>query len=219
MAELKTVRVQAGNMGNNNYILYAEGRTDCILVDASGDGQALRQALEQLGLTPALLLLTHGHFDHILAVTILRETFKIPVAIHEADALYLRDPAYNLSEKTFGHPFVAEKAEQTLQDGEIVQAAGLELTVLHTPGHSPGSVCFVCEQTLITGDTLFHRGMGRVDLPGSQPQHMMASLQRLFALPGDYDVLPGHNSLTTLDAERAIHGVTKGSDAPSPAGK
>ncbi len=206
MGTINVTRVQAGLMGNNTYFLYIDGHDDCVVIDAAGDGTEICDALTTLGKTPQMLLLTHGHFDHIGGAKMLKDRYKMPIAIHEADAIKLVDANENLSVFVGTKPVTAPAADVFLSDGEILDVAGMRIEVMHTPGHSPGSVCFRCEDILVTGDTLFCRGYGRTDFPGGSTEALKQSLQRLFELPGDYTVLPGHNDRTTLDAERKANG-------------
>lgn len=204
MAENKNAklsRVCAGDMGNNSYILYADGRQDCIIIDTAGDGSEIIRALEKLGRKPALLLLTHGHFDHIAGVEKLREAFAMPVAIHKGEGSALSDPKVNLSAFS-GRPLSVADAEMLLEDGQRIEMAGVILDVIHTPGHSPGGATFLWDNALFTGDTLFQNSVGRTDFPGSSLDGLIASLGKLFALEGDYAVFPGHYDQSTLNRER-----------------
>ena len=198
---IKMSYVCAGDMGNNSYILYADDREDCVVIDTAGDGSEIIQALQKLGRKPALLLLTHGHFDHIMGLPKLREAYEMPVAIHKDEAHALSDPEMNLSMLT-GRPLKMPDAEMLLEDGQRVESAGIDLEVIHTPGHSPGSVSFLCGNAVFSGDTLFQNSVGRTDFPGSSLEELIASLGRLFALEGNLDVFPGHSGFSTLDAER-----------------
>ncbi|MEG1858036.1 MAG: MBL fold metallo-hydrolase, partial [Pseudoflavonifractor sp.] len=143
------------------------------------------------GLIPRLILLTHGHFDHTGGVIALRQALNIPVYLHPADRAMLGGRVM---------PAIGETADYC--DGDTLTMGALTIHVLHTPGHTPGGVTLRVEDALFTGDTLFCGSMGRTDLEGGSHEEIMASLRRLAALPGDYRVLPGHESTSTLDDER-----------------
>jgi len=140
------------------------------------------------------VLLTHGHFDHVGGVRGIAEKTNCPVYIHEKD---LSQPA----EMTAGPLYYTH----TYGEGDMLSLAGLSVRVLHTPGHTQGSVCLLCEDTMFSGDTLFMGSMGRVDFPGGSWNQMMASLDRLKTLPGDYRVYPGHGPATRLSEERQFN--------------
>ena len=150
------------------------------------------EAAQRYGLTIRAVLLTHGHFDHVGGVRGVAEAARCPVWLCEADTA--------LPERLTAGPLYYT---DTYADGDTVEVGSLRFTALETPGHTPGSVCLLCENVLFSGDTLFAGSCGRVDLAGGVPAQMGTSLKRLAELPGNYAVLPGHGPATTLDAERA----------------
>jgi glyoxylase-like metal-dependent hydrolase (beta-lactamase superfamily II) len=141
--------------------------------------------------------LTHGHFDHVGGVKEIAKETGCPV--------FLRQEERNLPEMMTDGPLYS-----TDSYGENLTVAGLTFTVLHTPGHTPGSVCLICEDVIFSGDTLFAGSCGRTDFPGSDPKEMVLSLKRLAALPGEYDVFPGHAEATTLSYEREHNPYMRG---------
>lgn len=146
------------------------------------------------------MLLTHAHFDHMLyARPWLKDGVKLYV--HKLDAAALADPSLNLS-GVIGAQLTLPEADVLLEDGDKVEEAGLCFEVLHTPGHTPGSVCYQHEKTLFCGDTLFYQGYGRVDLAGGNSLQMALSLKRLLKLPGDVICYPGHGMKTKIAWER-----------------
>ncbi len=194
-------RLVVGKLQTNCYILKEEGDRRAVLIDPGDDPIYIKSELLDMDAYPALILLTHGHFDHILALDLVR-TDKSVVCIHEADAEMLtkRDmfTAYLDND-----PRPLRPADRVFGKNErYVSEAGFNFEVLHTPGHTKGSVCYQFGDLLFTGDTLFCGGMGRVDFPGGNEEEMMASLRKLHSIPGDMDVFPGHDRATTLDEER-----------------
>ena len=187
----------------NAYLLNLDGRGDCVLIDPGSDADKLLAAVGQRSL--AAIVLTHGHFDHILAAQPLAETTGAGIYIHPEDMEMVNDPALNglrdlTSARVHDLPLI-----RTRPLGEALSAAGLDFAVLHTPGHSRGSVCLYLkdEDVLFSGDTLFEAGYGRLDLHGGSTYDMLASLKALFALPDDTRVYPGHGGPTTIARERA----------------
>ena len=178
-------------LGANCYLLKSGDRG--LVIDPGGDAESVMAACSELGFTPEAILLTHGHFDHVGAVAGLVEHFPdLPAYCHVSDVSGVPGDFTWLKGPTW----------KPLTDGQALDVAGLSIKVLHTPGHSPGSCCFLLGEHLFTGDVLFRYSMGRTDLPGGDNGQMMESLKRLAALPGDYKVYPGHDSATTLDFER-----------------
>ena len=178
-------------LGANCYLVQKGDRG--FLVDPGGAAETVIQACNELGFTPEAILLTHGHFDHVGAVAELVEHWPdLPVYCHVND----------VSDVPGDFTWLKGPTWKPLTDGQILDLAGLQIETLHTPGHSPGSCCFLVGGHLFTGDVLFRFSMGRTDLPGGDNGQMTASLKRLAALPGDYQVYPGHDSPTTLDHER-----------------
>ena len=181
-----------GPIETNCYIIYNEDAKSALVIDPGDEAERILARLEALELRPAAILLTHGHFDHVEAVKALAEMTGAPVYLHPAD---LALP-----------PWLTRPLPETLplSDGQRLSFDGMELEVLHTPGHTPGGVCFLWgrEGVIFTGDTLFAGACGRTDLGGSWPQ-LAASLRRLAALEGSYSVYPGHGEPTDLDTERA----------------
>ena len=178
-----------GSYQTNCYMLWQKGREDCVLIDPGSAHKEILEIVEKQGKTVAAILLTHGHFDHVGAVRKIAEQAKCPV--------YLCP-----EEKKLPVFMTAGPLYSTDGYGDSVCVAGLQFEVLPTPGHTPGSVCLLCEGMLFSGDTLFAGSCGRTDFPGSDPKAMKASLQKLKMLPGDFRVFPGHGEDTTLSYER-----------------
>ena len=197
---MKIQALQVGPIGTNCYIFCDEGAKVCGIVDPGGEPEVILDAVKKLGCTVDKILLTHGHYDHTGAVPALLRTLPpTAVYIHEADFDFPSPQLFPLkTELTQG----ALGGVSFYGEGDRITVGTLELQVLHTPGHSEGSVTLACEDTLFCGDTLFAGSCGRTDFPGGSMKAMMASLARLAALPGDYRVLPGHMEPSTLERER-----------------
>ena len=180
-----------GPLATNCYLVWQEGRTDAVIVDPAANSRKITAALQERGLMPVCFLLTHAHFDHIGALKpLLAAAPDARVYVGNADKDDPCDMAYDLLTYT-----------DTYQDGDTVEAAGLRFRVLGTPGHTPGSVCLLCGETLFSGDTLFAGSYGRTDFKGGSMQDMYASLQKLAALPPQTRVLPGHGPESTIEDE------------------
>lgn len=196
-------RVICGLIQENCYIVRAEGRDDCVVVDPGDDYPKLKAAIGE-GRVGAVLL-THGHFDHIMAAGQMAKDFGAPVYVGAEDAEMLND----IEKCDYTGMLGLDRADwpvidPTPFDGAL-SACGMDFTVLPTPGHSRGSVCLYLAQegALFSGDTLFRAGYGRLDLYGGKMGDMLRSLKALFALPGDVAVYPGHGEATTIGEERA----------------
>lgn len=192
--------LQLGQIGTNCYIFYQAGGAKCGIVDPGDQGEQVAEWLKQQGLEPEAVLLTHGHFDHILGIPGLREAWpELPVYCHSADM------GEGDTTRVFGQSFPTVRSfgnVTSYQEGDVVNVAGFDIEVLETPGHTPGSVTLRAGDVLFTGDTLFEGSMGRTDLPGGDEGQIMKSLKRLAQLEGDYQVLPGHEGQSTLERER-----------------
>jgi glyoxylase-like metal-dependent hydrolase (beta-lactamase superfamily II) len=171
-----------------------------VVIDPAGDAERLLEALQDA--TVETIVLTHGHFDHLGAVATLMEATAAPLAIHRLDADAAADPSANLSGLS-GGDVCAPQADIILEDGDTVSVGLLRLKVLHTPGHTPGSICLYAPGHLFSGDTLFAGSVGRTDLPGGDARALQASIRdRLAALPDDTRVYPGHGPESTIASER-----------------
>ena len=186
---MKTLTV--GSYCTNCYMVWGENSDSCVLIDPGYEPELLLEQVQLAGKKLQAILLTHGHFDHIGGVKPLMEQTGCRVYICKED-LNLNPM---LTAGLLAHT-------DTYADGDTLELAGLHFAVMHTPGHTPGGVCLLCEDTIFAGDTLFAGTCGRTDLPGSDHRQMVNSLRRLSQLEGDYRVLPGHGSASRLDWER-----------------
>lgn len=186
MLQMKALSV--GALATCCYIVWDDASASCVVIDPGDEAERIRRACE--GHRIEAILLTHGHFDHIGAV---RELAKdgAEIVIHSADAPMLLDERLNASWLVGDH-ITAPEATRTIAEGDVLHYAGVAFKVLHTPGHTPGCVCYQAGECLFTGDTLFHFGYGRTDLPGGSMQQLAASLRRLQPLARQCEVYPGH---------------------------
>lgn len=177
-----------GPIGTCCYVVWREGWEDCVVIDPGAEPERIRQSLE--GRRIAAILLTHGHFDHIGGVEGLMGP-DTDLVIHRLDAPMLKNPETNVC-WMIGETITAPEATVLVRDGDVISFAGIDFTVLHTPGHTPGGACYQAEDALFTGDTMFHAGYGRTDLPGGSDAELGRSLHRLYPLARKYTVYPGH---------------------------
>ena len=188
---LKVHALALGAYQTNCYIIHDEHSKTCCVIDPGYDADTILDKLETLGLTLEAILLTHCHFDHVGAVKDLAAETQCDVYLHPDD---LSMPPM----MTAGQLYYTK----TYAEGSRLQLAGLDIAVLHTPGHTPGSVCLLTETTIFSGDTLFQGSCGRTDLPGGDWATITKSLKRLAALEGNFWVFSGHGGSTTLRDEK-----------------
>lgn len=201
MEDLKMKTCVLGMVSTNCYIVY-RGQ-EAVVIDPADNADYIVNQCRELGIVPAAILLTHGHFDHILAVGDLKKRLHIPVYAGEGEAPLLQDTALNLS-SSFGKNCTV-KADRLLQDGETVELLGQPWKVIATPGHTGGSVCYLVEgeQVLFSGDTLFAGSYGRTDMPTGNQREIVQSLkEKLFTLPEEITVYPGHGDPTDIGYEK-----------------
>ena len=192
-----------GMVGTNCYVVYNENTKECFVVDPAAPSAPLVEFIQTEGLQLQGILLTHGHFDHVMGIEGWTKEFDIPVYIYKDEAAILRDPALNLS-SMFGTSYAYEKVT-CLSDGEKLVLAGYTFEVIHTPGHTSGGCCYYVkdEEVLFSGDTLFCRSVGRSDFPTGSASVLVKSIQeKLFSLPDQVMVYPGHNDLTCIADEK-----------------
>ncbi|MED1488983.1 MBL fold metallo-hydrolase [Bacillus smithii] len=210
---MKWSRMPLGPLQTNCYILWNDDK-DCIIFDPGDEGDKLCRWIDQHELKPLAILLTHAHFDHIGAVDQVRETYRIPVYVHENEAKWLLDPTLNGSQL-----FLRDKAVR-VKPADVILTVEKELTfgsfrfqLLETPGHSPGSLSYYSQEleAVFCGDTLFNGSIGRTDLPGGNHEDLLKSIhERLLTLPEETVVLPGHGPETSIENEMDMNPFLNG---------
>ena len=197
--ELDIRTVVGGPLEVNTYVVAPAGSGHCVLIDPGAQDILVAEALE--GRTVDAVLLTHGHFDHILYAAHWLE-MGAKLYVHERDADMIRQPHLNMAVFVIRQGLRLPEANVKLKEGSVVREAGLEFTVLHTPGHTPGSVCYQAGGVLFCGDTLFYGSYGRTDLPGGDDEQIQESLKRLMELEPETVCYPGHGMKTKIAWER-----------------
>ena len=194
---LEIVQIPAGPLMTNAFLVVDPSTSETMIVDAPPDSDALIDAeVTARALKPVLLLITHGHWDHIEDTAAVRDRYEIPVLVHQLDSKMLENPGER--------GFPAVNADRLLADGDTVELGEHSFAVMHTPGHCPGQISLyhAPSKTLLGGDTLFPNGYGRVDIPGASEADTLRSLERLLDLPDDVTVYPGHGTTTSIGRER-----------------
>ncbi len=191
---MKITVLQVGELATNCYIVWDEATHNAAIVDPGDSGKYLLHLLEEQGLTLKMILLTHAHFDHVGGIRELLLGGSVPIWICKDEFSYDNSMSKGMLDASWEYHYYDE--------GDEVQLDSLTFHVLRTPGHTPGSVCLLCGDVMFSGDTLFQGSCGRTDFPGGSFEQMNESLRRLYRLDGDYTVLSGHTSATTLDRER-----------------
>ncbi|MDE5778940.1 MAG: MBL fold metallo-hydrolase [Lachnospiraceae bacterium] len=204
MADLEIFRKTLGNMGTNCYILVNHDMDECVVFDPADEVDVLKEIFDTPSFKLQAIFLTHGHYDHIGAVKALREAYGVPVyASKEEDAEVLGNLEVNLS-AMFGNA-VTLQADEVLRDSEELEIIGTKIKCILTPGHTAGGMCYYIEElkSLIAGDTLFAGSVGRTDFPTGNGAKLINSIhEKLFILPDDTKVFPGHMDATTIGYEK-----------------
>ncbi|WP_346354161.1 MBL fold metallo-hydrolase [Azotosporobacter soli] len=202
---MQAIMLQVGALGTNCYILYCEKTLQAAVIDPGGDAAEIMNEIGRRNLTVAYILNTHGHADHIGANDEIKARTNAPICIHEADAAMLTSAQKNLS-LYIGQQISGNQADRLLADGDLIELGEIKLTVVHTPGHTPGGICFVGEDFVFSGDTLFAQSVGRTDFPGGSHVQLVNSIKnKLMALPDAMQVFPGHGPATTIGEERTMN--------------
>jgi len=209
---MKIIHTQVMPFWTNVYFYYDENTREAVIVDPGGEPLKLKGLIDENGLIIKMIILTHGHFDHIGAVNELREITGAPVYAFEAEKELLVSVDFNESKRIGGKAYTVE-CDGFFKEGDIIEIGSGSLKVIHTPGHTAGGACFYDEENsvLFAGDTLFKDSVGRYDLATSSGEALMDSIKnRLLKMPDDVRVFPGHNSATTIGREK-VHNMVVGS--------
>lgn len=203
---MKIEKFVLGSMGTNCYLLINEESKELVMVDPATCPDYLVSHIKSNGYTPKAILLTHAHFDHVMGIDGFVKEFEIPVYLHEEEKKILGDPQLNLS-GVFGVSYSYSKVE-CLVDEQILELAGFQFKVIHTPGHTAGGCCYYeeAEGVLFSGDTLFYQNVGRTDFPTGSMSTLVRSIkEKLFCLPDDVMVYPGHDDVTCIADEKVYN--------------
>ena len=203
-------RLVVGSLSANCYIMGAEGAGEGMVIDPGGHAEEINRAITDSGLEIKIIVLTHGHSDHIAALRDIQDRTGAEVVIHHEDADFLETSSqFGISYRT-PHP-----PDRLLHEGDTINIGGMSFTVMHTPGHTPGSICLLSGRHLIAGDTLFPGGPGHTNRPDELRQEIRSIVDRLFVLPDDTVVYPGHGPNTTIGESKKEYAVFASREHPA----
>ncbi|MGN0383085.1 MAG: MBL fold metallo-hydrolase [Eubacterium sp.] len=207
MSRVKIARIKVSPVITNCYLFFLEGNKEAIIIDPGDNSDKIIRTIEKIGCNPVAIFLTHGHYDHIGAVSALKEKYDISVYAHEYEKKLLEDSTLNLTSYS-GNPYEL-KVDYLLEDEAQFELAGINIRVIHTPGHTRGCCCYHLYENgiLFSGDTMFKGTWGRTDLPtGSENQIVRSIIDKLLPLSPKTKVYPGHMWTTTIGDERETYG-------------
>ncbi len=204
MSEINVNCIRVGMIATNCYIVYDDERREALIVDPGDNAYVIKQVVEQLNVKPVAVLLTHAHYDHIMGVPDVKKEYNIPVFLHKDDELLLEHPEENMGVDTVH----LQNDDTRLEGGETLELGGMEVQVIHTPGHTMGGVCYYIPEgkLVFAGDTIFRHSWGRTDFYGGSEDQLFHSIYtKVLKLPEDTTVFPGHDAPTTVGDERKFH--------------
>lgn len=199
--ELKLLRMMVGMYQSNCYILFDEDN-DAVIIDPGAEGKRIVETIEKHNLNPKMILLTHGHSDHYGGVNEVLSSYDIPLYMSKEDQEMLERDQRNIDRALGGFNIGEIKACYLVKDGDEIKFKDKVFKVVATPGHTKGSLCFIIDNAMFSGDMLFQGSIGRTDLPGGNYDEIMKSLKRLLEMPADLVVYPGHGGHTTIGFEK-----------------
>jgi Zn-dependent hydrolases, including glyoxylases len=208
MSDFRIKKINLGSVETNCYIVYNAVGKKAIIIDPADNADKIKSVCQELGVTPEAVILTHGHYDHIMAADEIRKEYSIFIYASEKEAELLANPEYNLS-AMLGRS-LSLKIDKPLKNGDILELIGFNVKVIETSGHTAGSIClyFESENVLISGDTLFRGSFGRVDLPTANAMEIIYSITKvLFKLEDEVIVYPGHGLETTIGYEKEYNPI------------
>ncbi|MDI6703199.1 MAG: MBL fold metallo-hydrolase [bacterium] len=195
-------RLVVSDFSSNCYIIGCNETKESVVIDPGGDSGLILRILKENDLRLTYIINTHGHIDHIGANSSVKKTTDCEVLLHKEDEKLLTDPVLNLS-SLFMRDISIDKADRLLDDEDVIKVGRINLNVIHTPGHTPGSICLRIDRFLFTGDTLFASGVGRTDFPYGSHEALIKSIKtRLLILDGGIIIYPGHGEKSTIEKER-----------------
>lgn len=206
---MNVISMSVGLLGANCYILYDDNK-EAVVIDPGGNGEDILAKIQQKELVLRYIIITHGHFDHIDAVKLIKERTGAIIAIHKLDAENLIDANKNLS-SSMGVESVQVNADMLLDRGDVIRLGNIQCKIVHTPGHSKGGVCVLVPGAVFTGDTLFQGSVGRTDFWDGDSRQLLRSIkEHLLVLDDETIVYPGHGSKTTIGTERSANPFLEG---------
>lgn len=202
-------KLVVGPLASNCYIVGSESTSEGMIIDPADEAENILKTVQTLGLKIKVIVLTHGHPDHVGALKPVKEATGAEVAAHSDDAEWIQNQPLSM---VFGPAYPPPDApDRLLHEGDVIDIGDLSFSIIHTPGHSPGGICLLGQGVLFSGDTLFNSGIGRYDLPGGDYDQLIDSLQtKLMPLPAETIVHPGHGPETTIGAERQSNPFLRG---------
>lgn len=207
---MKVISLPVGQMQANCYLIYGELPGDTLIIDPGDDADYIERIISDHKLNPIKIIATHGHFDHILAVTELKLAYNIPFLINQKDEFMVENMKKSAKHFLGIDVDPPPEIDEYLKDGDKLTDGNIELEVVETPGHTPGSICLYLprEKLILTGDTLFAGGgVGRADFSYSSSQDLGNSLKKIFKLPAKTTIYPGHGRESTLGEEKTLHNL------------
>ena len=194
--------IVVGPLQSNCFLVADRDSLEALIIDPGSESNRILEKVESLGLRVTGIVLTHAHGDHIGAVGLVKSKTQAPVMVHREEADWLTDPEKNLS-ALLGFPIVSPPADRLLEEGDQIEFGQFRLSVLHTPGHSPGAITLSGDGYLISGDLIFEESVGRTDLPGGDMEHLAQSIRnKIYTRPDETVIYPGHGSSTTVGHEK-----------------
>lgn len=210
---MRIVKIPSVGYESNCWLLIDEASGEYAMIDPSSSPTVIDEKIKDLELNVQKFkyaFLTHGHFDHMYSVDYVREKYGCKLCIHEKDALSLTDSYKNANKLFFNEDLLFNPADVLINDGDKLELGDLQIEVIHTPGHTEGCVCYLVENALICGDTIFDRSVGRTDLPGGNTKVLCDSLRKIKAMDDEITLYPGHGSITTIKEQIQSNPYLKG---------